>query len=136
MKKILLLTLSMMVGISALFAQQRVTGTVIFAEDGSPLPYVTVVVAGTTITTQTDLDGVYSVNVPAGRTELTFTYVGMQTVTVQIAGRSVVDVEMVSDAVALEDVIVVAYGTARKKHLQDLPLLFPVKKSSAVRYPT
>ena len=115
MKKILLLTLSMMVGISALFAQQRVTGTVIFAEDGSPLPYVTVVVAGTTITTQTDLDGVYSVNVPAGRTELTFTYVGMQTVTVQIAGRSVVDVEMVSDAVALEDVIVVAYGTARKE---------------------
>lgn len=50
MKKILLLTLSMLVGISALFAQQRVTGTVIFAEDGSPLPYVTVVVAGTTIT--------------------------------------------------------------------------------------
>ncbi|MDD5284036.1 MAG: carboxypeptidase-like regulatory domain-containing protein, partial [Bacteroidales bacterium] len=115
MKKILLLTLSMLVGISALFAQQRVTGTVIFAEDGSPLPYVTVVVAGTTITSQTDLDGVYSINVPAGREELTFTYVGMQTVTVQIAGRSVVDVEMVSDAVALEDVIVVAYGTAKKE---------------------
>ena len=115
MKKILLLTLSMLVGISALFAQQRVTGTVIFAEDGSPLPYVTVVVAGTTITSQTDLDGVYSINVPAGREELTFTYVGMQTVTVQIAGRSVVDVEMMSDAVALEDVIVVAYGTAKKE---------------------
>ena len=54
MKKLLLLTLSVMMGFTALFAQVRVTGTVISSEDGAPIPYVTVVVAGTTITSQTN----------------------------------------------------------------------------------
>lgn len=114
MKKILLLTLSVTLGISTLFAQQRVTGTVTSTEDDGPLPYVTVVVAGTTITTQTNLDGAYAITVPAGNNAITFSYVGMQTVTVELNGRAIVDVVMEPDAVSLDDVIVVAYGTQRK----------------------
>ncbi|HHV40341.1 MAG TPA: TonB-dependent receptor [Bacteroidales bacterium] len=114
MKKFLLLTLSVMMGVSALFAQQRVTGTVTSAEDNAPLPYVTIVVGGTTISAQTDLDGVYSINVPAGSNSLTFSYVGMETVTVQIDNRSVVNVEMLPAAEMLQDIVVVGYGVTRK----------------------
>jgi len=117
MKKFLLLTLSVIMGFTALFAQQRVTGTVTSSEDGAPIPYVTVVVAGTTITAQTNLDGVYSINVPAGSNTLRFSFVGMQTVVADINGRAVVDVIMYPDAIALEDVVVVAYGTAKKESL-------------------
>jgi len=117
MKKFLLLTLSVIMGFTALSAQQRVTGTVTSSEDGAPIPYVTVVVAGTTITSQTNLDGVYSINVPAGSNTLRFTFVGMQTVVADINGRAVVDVIMYPDAIALEDVVVIAYGTAKKESL-------------------
>lgn len=114
MKKFLLLTLSVMMGFTALFAQQKVTGTVTSAEDNATLPYVTVVVDGTTITTQTDLDGVYSINVPAGSNALTFTYVGMEILAVQINNRSVVDVQMMPSAAMLQDIVVVGYGVTRK----------------------
>ncbi len=115
MKKLLLLTLSVLMAISVLHAQQRVTGKVVSAEDGSPLAFVSVFVTGTTVYAQTNLDGEYAINVPAGSNSLTFTFIGMITVTVPIEGRTVVDVRMAADAVALEDVIVVAYGTARKQ---------------------
>lgn len=117
MKKLLLLTLSVMMGCTALFAQQMVTGTVISSEDNAPIPYVTVVVAGTTITSQTNLDGVYSINVPTGSNTLRFSFVGMQTILEEINGRAVVDITMYPDAIALEDVVVIAYGTAKKESL-------------------
>ena len=117
MKKFLLLTLSVMMGFSALFAQHRVTGKVTSSEDGAPIPYVTVVVVGTTISTQTNLDGSYSINVPTGNNILRFTFMGMQTVNAEINGRAVVDLVMHPDVVALEDVVVVAYGTAKKESL-------------------
>jgi len=47
MKKLLLLTLLVIMGISVLYAQQKITGTVISTEDGEPLPFVTVAVTGT-----------------------------------------------------------------------------------------
>jgi hypothetical protein len=115
MKKFLLLTLSVMMGFTALFAQQKVTGTVTSSEDGAPMPYVTVVVTGTSVTTQTDLDGKYAINVPAGSNVISFTFVGMQTVTAELNGRAIVDITMYPDAIALDDVIVVAYGTNCKK---------------------
>jgi hypothetical protein len=102
-----------MMGFSVLFAQQKVTGRVTAAEDGAPLAYVTVIATGTSVTTQSNEDGEYSINVPAGATSLTFSFVGMQTVTVALEGRILVNVEMSTDAVALEDVIVVAYGVVR-----------------------
>ncbi len=115
MKKLLLLTLSVIMGISVLYAQQKVTGTVISTEDGEPLPFVTVAVTGTTIATQTNADGTYSINVPASGKSLTFTFIGKKTVVAELNGRTVVNVQMSSEAVALEDVIVVAYGTAKKE---------------------
>jgi hypothetical protein len=89
-----------MMGFTALFAQQKVTGTVTSSEDGAPMPYVTVVVTGTSVTTQTDLDGKYAINVPAGSNVISFTFVGMQTVTAELNGRAIVDITMYPDAIA------------------------------------
>jgi TonB-linked SusC/RagA family outer membrane protein len=115
MKKLLLLTLSVIISIASLFAQQKVTGKVISGEDKQPLAFVTVVVTGTTVTAQTNFNGEYAINVPAGSNTITFTFIGLKTVEAQINGRTVVNVEMFPDEVALEDVVVVAYGTAKKE---------------------
>jgi TonB-linked SusC/RagA family outer membrane protein len=115
MKKILLLTMLLIMSISVLSAQQRVTGKVTSAEDGTSIAFVTVVVSGTTITSQTNVNGDYSITVPSGSNSLTFSFIGLKTVTVDLNGRAVVNVQMSPEAVALEDVIVVAYGTAKKE---------------------
>lgn len=115
MKKILLLTISVIMGISVLFAQQRITGKVTSAEDGQPLPFVTVAVTGTTTGTTTDVDGRFTLNVPASGKTLTFSFIGKKTVVVNLDGRAVIDVQMSAEAIALEDLIVVAYGTAKKE---------------------
>ncbi len=94
-----------------LFGQEiRVTGTVTQFSDGSTLPGVTVRVEGTSMGTVTDMDGEYTITVPSDAA-LVFSYIGMNTETVPVNNRSIIDVAMTSDLQALEEVIVVAYGT-------------------------
>jgi len=95
----------------------EVTGKVTSAEDGSALPGVSVVVQGTTIGAVTDFDGNYAITVPAGAEKLMFSFVGMTTQEVDIAGQTVVDVTLSPDAFGLDEVIVtgVASMTPRKK---------------------
>ncbi len=97
-------------------AQQRViTGTVISEEDGMGLPGATVLVKGTTVGTTTDLDGNYSINVPAGSGVLIFSFVGLKTLEETIGNRSVVNVTLATDASQLSEVIVTAIGIEREK---------------------
>jgi len=98
------------------FSQANViTGTVTSAEDGSPLPGVSVVVRGTTIGTITDVDGNYSLAVPETAIKLMFTFVGMKTVEETIGDRSVIDVVLEIDVLGLEEVVVTAFGITREK---------------------
>ena len=84
---------------------------------GQPLPGVTVVVKGTTNGTITDFNGNYTLgNVPENGT-LVFSFVGMRTQEMVLAGRSTVNVTMVEDAIGIEEVVAVGYGTMRKKDL-------------------
>ena len=119
MKKLsLLIALLVFISGSALFAQTKViTGTVTSATEGEgPIPGVTVSVTGTTVGAITDMDGKYSLpNVPASATSLTFSYVGMKTQTVEINGRSVIDVKMESELVGLNEVVVTAVGISRER---------------------
>ena len=103
-------------GISlGLFAQTRtITGEVTLAEDGSPLPGVSVVAAGTTVGAITDFDGNYSIDVPATASILRFTFVGLQTEEIEIGNQTVINVAMVPASETLDEVIVVGYGTKRK----------------------
>ncbi|MEN6619921.1 MAG: TonB-dependent receptor [Rikenellaceae bacterium] len=116
MKKIrLFLTgvlLVMTAGLS--FAQNRqVTGTVTDASNGEPIAYASIQLKGTMVGTSTDELGKYSINAPANGT-LIISFIGYTKVEIPINNRAVVNVSITSDAVSLEDVLVVAYGTTPK----------------------
>jgi TonB-linked SusC/RagA family outer membrane protein len=97
-------------------AQQRViTGKVISEEDGLGLPGASVLVKGTTIGTTTDLDGNYSINVPAGSNVLIFSFVGLKTKEESIGNRSVINLTLNIDASQLSEVVVTSLGIEREK---------------------
>lgn len=98
-----------------LFGQQEITGKVNSAEEGTPLPGVSVVVQGTTIGTVTDFEGNYSITVPDTEGALVFSFVGMTTQEIPMEGRSVINVELELSAQALDEVVVTALGMTRSE---------------------
>ncbi|WP_047246636.1 SusC/RagA family TonB-linked outer membrane protein [Maribacter thermophilus] len=93
--------------------QQTITG-VVSDESGMPLPGVNVVVQGTTTGTQSDFDGNYAIN--AGDDDvLVFSYLGMVTQKVNVNGKTSINVTLKEDVAALDEVVVVAYGTQTKE---------------------
>ncbi len=99
-----------------LFAQGRtITGTVKSALDGATLPGVTVVVKGfEDIGALTDSDGRYSIIAPSDAEALVFSYVGMESRTVQIGSASSIDVDLELSTRALDEVVVTALGISRE----------------------
>lgn len=89
----------------------QVTGTVL--SEGEPLPGVSVQIKGTTTGTITDIDGHYSINAP-GNAILVYSFVGMKPMEVAVNHRTVIDVIMADESQNLDEVIVVAYATAKK----------------------
>lgn len=107
----------LLLAVFSLSAQSvRVTGTVTDQTDGSTLPGVTVVLKGTTIGTVTDMSGNYSLNVPPTST-LQFSFIGMETLEVAVDGRSIINVVLQPVASRLDEVVVVAYGTASRQSI-------------------
>ncbi len=84
-------------------------------EKGQPLPGVSVVVPGTTTGIVTDIDGNFTLNVPADTKTLLFSFVGMKSQQIAITGKNSINVKMAEDAVGVEDVVVIGYGTRSKK---------------------
>ncbi|MCE4217195.1 SusC/RagA family TonB-linked outer membrane protein [Aquirufa antheringensis] len=97
------------------FAQDVVSGKVTDAADGSAIPGVSVTVKGTTKGAQTDINGTYKVNAGSGST-LVFTFVGYTSKEVKATG-SVVNVSLAADNKSLEEVVVVGYGTQKRKEI-------------------
>lgn len=115
MKKIALLLVMCTIGLHSLFAQSReISGTVTSADDGSSIPGVSVSVKGTTLGTITDLDGNFTLKIPQDAQTLVFSFVGMQTQEVPIAGNTV-NVVLQSDVVGINEVVVTALGIKRSK---------------------
>ncbi|RCW94153.1 SusC/RagA family TonB-linked outer membrane protein [Winogradskyella arenosi] len=109
-----LLTLFMAFVMQFSFAQEKtVTGTVTTASDGLPLPGASVIVKGTSRGQQTDFDGKYTIQVSQGDI-LVVSYVGMKDAEVLIGSGSTYDVSIEEDS-ALDEVIVVGYGTTTKE---------------------
>ncbi|MUU78926.1 SusC/RagA family TonB-linked outer membrane protein [Winogradskyella endarachnes] len=109
-----LLTLLMAFVMQFSFAQEKtVTGTVTTASDGLPLPGASVIVKGTSKGQQTDFDGKFTIKVNQGDV-LVISYVGMTPGEVTIGAGSTYDVAL-EDASALDEVIVVGYGTTTKE---------------------
>ena len=98
------------------YAQSITVTGVVSDATGESLPGVSVAVKGTTNGTITDLDGKYSLDVKKNAT-LVFSYIGMKTQELNVAGRKTVNVVLKDDTELLDEVIVVGYGTQKKSSL-------------------
>lgn len=103
--------------ISAQGQTRSVTGQVISSTDDTAIPGVSIVVKGTTVGTVTDANGNYSLTIPEGGTTLVFSFVGMTTQEVPIGNQTVINVSMAEDAIGLEEVVAIGYGTRAKSDL-------------------
>lgn len=113
----LLLLLGVVLACVQVFAQQRtITGKVTDA-NGNPVPNASVVIKGTNIGTTTTSEGVYSLNVPATARVLVISSVGLSSQEVNIGNKGVINASLQSADKSLSEVVVVGYGTQRKKDL-------------------
>ena len=115
-RSILLLLFLFLTSLSFLNAQVTVTGTVTGADDGVPMPGVNIIEKGTTNGAITNANGVYSISVSADAT-LIFSFVGMETVEIPVGNQTSIDVALESSTTALDEIVVVGYGTASKATL-------------------
>ncbi|PWD97556.1 SusC/RagA family TonB-linked outer membrane protein [Marinilabilia rubra] len=117
MKKVLFaLSFLMVIGLGSIMAQaQTVTGTVTGNEDGIPIPGVSVFVKGTTVGTVTQPDGTFTLSVPEEGETIVFSFVGMQTQEISYESQSTINVALVSESIAMDEVVVTALGISREK---------------------
>ena len=116
MRYVLVLYLLIFSMTSVLGQGTAVTGKVTDGS-GTPLPGVTVVLKGTSTAAPTSGDGTYSINVPDGSGTLVFSYIGFENKEEAINNRSTVNVQLGADTEALQEVVVVGYGSQLKKEV-------------------
>lgn len=100
----------------AVCAQTTTVRGVVRDDSGRPLPGVNVIVAGTTNGTITDMDGNYQLQAPADAS-LTFSFIGYETQTQEIGGRSSIDVSLVEETLDMDEIVVVGYGQMKRSDL-------------------
>ena len=97
--------------------QQKMVSGKVTDTSGQPLPGVTVVVKGNTQGTVSNTDGNYTVtNIPEGAT-LVFSFVGMLTQEIVVGNQTTINVSMKMDAIGIEEVVAIGYGTKKKENL-------------------
>jgi TonB-linked SusC/RagA family outer membrane protein len=125
LKLLLIMTFVLVIAVSKVIAmpgtgpgpdgeQQRITGKVTDGKTGEPLGGVVVQVKGTLTGEITLDDGTYSITVNADAQALHFSFIGYKPQEVPISGKSVIDVVMVEEVTALDEVVVIGYGTQKK----------------------
>ena len=98
---------------SMALAQRQVTGTVVDSETGEPIPGASVKVQGTTVGTLTNTDGRFTLgNVPSGSKTIIVSFMGMKTA--EVAIRQNMNIILIPDVKAMDEVMVVAYGQQKK----------------------
>ena len=111
--KLLLLLTCLLVGVGLLSAQTKsVSGRVLSAENDEPIPGATILVKGTSIGVASDDKGRFTLNVPVSATTLVVSFMGMETLEVGVKPDLTVRLKPVNKK--LDEVMVVAYGTAKK----------------------
>jgi len=84
---------------------------------GEAMIGVSVVVKGTTIGTITDVSGFYQIEVPGGDQILSFSYIGMSAREIELGNQTVIDLVMEPDMIGMEEVVVIGYGSVKKRDL-------------------
>ena len=100
-----------------IISQQKSTRGKVTDSDGQPLPGVAIVVKGTMQGTVTNADGEYSLSGIPENAILQFSFVGMRTQEVEVANQTTIDVTMVVDAIGIEEVVAIGYGSVKKSDL-------------------
>jgi TonB-linked SusC/RagA family outer membrane protein len=98
------------------FAQEKTISGTVAGSDGIPVPGVTIVVKGTSTGTITNIDGEFTLSVPPNST-LLFSFVGMKTQEIVVGNQTTINVTMETDAIGLDEVVAIGYGTSRKQDL-------------------
>ncbi|MFA6361180.1 MAG: carboxypeptidase-like regulatory domain-containing protein, partial [Dysgonamonadaceae bacterium] len=101
-------------GLGVVFAQTLVTGSVV-DDNGEPVIGASILIKGTGQGTITDIDGSFTINVPAGSNTLVVSYVGL--ITQEVAVKPTLRIVLSSDTELLDEVVVVGYGTQKKANL-------------------
>ena len=115
LKKVLLITLLLGAMLPAI-SQKKIDGKVT-GPDGKPVFGATVSVKGTTVATSTTNEGMYSITLPGNSSILVFSNVGYNTYEEDVKNKSSVNVELVLQPSNLNEVVVIGYGTAKRKDL-------------------
>jgi TonB-dependent starch-binding outer membrane protein SusC len=115
LRKILSVMLALVLMSSSVWAQTTVSGKVTDSKDGSPVSGVTVTVKGTKTSVVTSADGTYKLIAPAGASKLVFTSIGFAPQEAALGAS--VNISFVQSSTQLNDVVVIGYGTTRKKDL-------------------
>ena len=116
MKKIPIFLMLIIVSLQVFAQNVTVEGVVTSADDGQVLPGVTVIENGTSNGTITDIEGHYKINVSTDAI-LKFSFVGMKSLEVPVNGQSKIDITMETEATDLNEVVVIGYGTIKKKDI-------------------
>lgn len=113
----LLLILLALISANVYAQDQKVTGTVIAEADKFPIIGANILVKGTTVGTITDVDGHFSLDVPKNAT-LVISYIGCETQEIKMSGSTkTLNIVLKDNAIGLEDVVVIGYGSQRKSDL-------------------
>ncbi len=96
---------------------ERVVSGKITNQSGEPIPGANVLVEGTTVGAITDVEGMYTINVPDNAEVLLVSFIGYLTERIEIAGRSRIDVALIEDIQSLQEIVVIGYGTQKKSDL-------------------
>ncbi|MBE9469394.1 MAG: SusC/RagA family TonB-linked outer membrane protein [Bacteroidetes bacterium] len=112
----MLLAILVFIGIQVVNAQNRkITGTVTNVDDGSTLPGVSVSAKGTTIGTSTDINGKYQLEVSNDVTTLIYSFVGMKAQEITLGASNIIDVQLATETIGVDEVVVTALGISREK---------------------
>ena len=114
-KRVLLFISLIILGFKGHGQNLKVNGTVLSEESGQPIPGVSIVIKGSSIGTSTDFDGLYTINVAKGET-LVFSYLGMEEIEIIVSTASN-NVLMKESVTGLDEIVVVGYGTVKKREL-------------------
>ncbi|MGO1245200.1 TonB-dependent receptor [Sphingobacterium sp. JB170] len=114
--KCTMLLISITLSFSAI-AQTPVTGKILDNKSKEPLGGATVSIEGTTLSTTTDAQGIYSITAPSANTNIQVSFVGYLTKVVALGTNRTLNIELVPDDTQLDDVVVIGYGTAKRRDI-------------------
>lgn len=111
------LMLCAMLCVQGVLAQNTPISGNVTGSDGQPIPGVSVVVKGTTVGASTDIDGKFQLEIPSDAQTLVFSFVGLTAQEIAIDGKSVFNITMQEDAIGIEEVVAIGYGSQKKKDI-------------------